>query len=165
MSKKNKKKSPQPPAPITGRTAEIRDVRRPKYYKRATILHIFTFITCFTLFVFFSIKIANQPLSEMQPATCNGWYYDGNPETGQQEKVEFSATPTAAMELAQLLDSTPSQLDLKKTQIYGEINFTFARNKRTRKLFILSNGVIDTQGLFRLKDISIDQVKEIVNEK
>ncbi len=164
MSKK-KKKSTQSPAPITGRTAEIRDVRRPKYYKRATILHIFTFITCFTLFVFFSIKIANQPLSEMQPATCTGWYLAGNPETGQQEKVEFSATPTAAMELAQLLDSTPSQLNLERTQVYGEINFTFARNKRTRKFIIAANGVNDTQGLFRLKDISIDQIKETVRKK
>lgn len=166
MSKKNKKKSPESPAPITGKNAEIRDVRRPKYYKRATILHIFTFITCFTLFVFFSMKIANQPLSEMQPATCTGWYYDGNPETGQQEKVEFSAAPAAAMELAQLLDSTPSnQLGWGKYEIYGEINFTFARNKRTRKFIITQNGVNDTQGLFRLKDISIDQVKEIVSKK
>lgn len=165
MSKKNKKKSPQSPAPITGRNAEIRDVRRPKYYKRATILHIFTFITCFTLFVFFSIKIANQPLSEMQPATCTGWYLAGNPETGQQEKVEFSAAPAAAMELAQLLDSTPSQFSWKKSQTYGEINFTFARNKRTRKFIIAENGVNDTQGLFRLKDISIDQIKETVRKK
>ncbi|MCR5164794.1 MAG: hypothetical protein K6C40_12310 [Thermoguttaceae bacterium] len=165
MSKKNKKKPAQSPAPITGQPAETREVRRPKYYKRATILHIFTFITCFTLFVFFSIKIANQPLNEMQPATCTGWYYDGNPETGQQEKVEFSATPAAAMELAQLLDSTPSQFSWGKTQIYGEINFTFARNKRTRQFSIASNGVIDSQGLFRLKDIPIDQVKEIVRKK
>lgn len=165
MSKKNKKKSPESPAPITGKTAEIKDVRRPKYYKRATILHLCTFITCFTLFVFFSIKIANQPLSEMQPATCTGWYYDGNPDTGLPDKFEFSATPAAAMELAQLLDSTPSQLNLERTQVYGEINFTFARNKRTRKFIIAANGVNDTQGLFRLKDISIDQVKEIVNKK
>lgn len=166
MSKKNKKKSPESPAPITGKNAEIRDVRRPKYYKRATILHIFTFITCFTLFVFFSMKIANQPLSEMQPAACTGWYYDGNPETGQQEKVEFSAAPAAAMELAQLLDSTPSnQLGWGKCENYGEINFTFACNKRIRKFIITEKGVNDTQGLFRLKDISIDQVKEIVSKK
>lgn len=165
MSKKNKKKTPESPAPITGRTAEIRDVRHPKYYKRATVLHIFTFITCFTLFIFFSIKIANQPLSEMQPAACTGWYYDGNPETGQQEKVEFSATPTAAMELAQLLDTTPSQFSWEKAQVYGEIEFTFARNKQKRKFIIAQNGVNDTQGLYRLKDISIDQVKEIVRKK
>lgn len=165
MSKKNKKKSPESPAPITGKTAEIRDVRRPKYYKRATILHIFTFITCFTLFIFFSIKIANQTLCEMQPATCTGWYYERNPETGQQEKVEFSAAPAATMKLAQLLDSTPSQFSLEKNQVYGEINFTFARNKRTRQFIIVQNGVNDTQGLYRLKDISLDQVKEIVSKK
>lgn len=165
MSKKNKKKSSQSPAPITGKTAEIRDVRRPKYYKRATVLHICTFITCFTLFIFFSFKIANQPLSEMQPATCTGWYYDGNPETGLPDKFEFTATPAAAMELAQLLDSTPSQFYWGKAQIYGEINFTFARNKRTRKFIIAQNGVNDTQGLFRLKEISRDQVKEIVSKK
>lgn len=101
----------------------------------------------------------------MQPATCTGWYLAGNPETGQQEKVEFSAAPAAAMELAQLLDSTPSQFSWKKSQTYGEINFTFARNKRTRKFIIAENGVNDTQGLFRLKDISIDQIKETVRKK
>jgi len=165
MSKKNKKDKKQSAAPITGKTAEIRDVRRPKYYKRATVLHICTFITCFTLFIFFSMKIANQPLAEMQPATCTGWYYDGNPSTGLPEKVEFSASPAAAMELAQLLDLTQSQLNYGTAQKYGEINFTFVRNKRTRQFIISQEGVNDTQGLFRLKVISLEQVKEIVKKK
>ena len=47
--------------------------RRRRYHRRATILHAFTFITCFTLFIFFSFRIANQPLIEMQPIGAEGW--------------------------------------------------------------------------------------------
>lgn len=139
--------------------------RRRRYHRRATILHAFTFITCFTLFIFFSFRIANQPLIEMQPIGAEGWIQVTDPATGTSEKKEFSVSQGAACELAQLIDATESTFTTEKLQKYGEICFAFVRTKKVRTYFISQNGIRDSKGLKRHKDIAFETVKQIVLEE
>ncbi|MBE6425842.1 MAG: hypothetical protein IJD43_12645 [Thermoguttaceae bacterium] len=139
--------------------------RRRRYHRRATVLHAFTFITCFTLFIFFSFRIANQPLIEMQPIGAEGWIQVTDPATGASEKKEFSVSQGAACELAQLIDSTESTFTTEKLQKYGEIRFAFMRSRNVRTYFISQNGIRDSKGLKRHKEIAFETVKQIVLEE
>lgn len=171
MSKKNKKNQKSTVSVknqgVSEKTAtktatESAGKPRRRYHRRATVLHLFTLITCFSLFVFFSVKVATQSLMEQKPIECSGWVMTNNPETGKMEKKEFTVDMASAMEMASLLDSTPSVYASAKMEKYGEINFRFQTSKRVRKFFISQDGVRDTQGWYRLKPVSLDTVHGIL---
>ncbi|MDO4627980.1 MAG: hypothetical protein Q4C70_02225 [Planctomycetia bacterium] len=168
MSKKNKKN----PKSTVSTKNQVRvpakmateSAGKPKrrYHRRATVLHLFTLITCFSLFVFFSVKVATQSLMEQKPIECSGWVMTNNPETGKMEKKEFTVNMASATEMASLLDSTTSVYASEKMEKYGELNFRFQTSKRVRKFYISQDGVRDTQGWNRLKPVSLDKVHEIL---
>ncbi len=168
MSKKNKKNqkstvSTKNQARGPAKTAtEVTGKPKRRYHRRATVLHLFTLITCFSLFVFFSVKVATQSLMEQKPIECSGWVMTNNPETGKMEKKEFAVDMASAMEMASLLDSTPSVYASEKMEKYGEMNFKFQMSKRVRKFYISQDGVRDTQGWYRLKPVSLDTVHGIL---
>ncbi len=68
MSKKNKKSqkstvSTKNQARVPVKTApEPTGKPKRRYHRRATVLHLYTLITCFSLFVIFTVKVATQSL-------------------------------------------------------------------------------------------------------
>lgn len=159
---------------IRPRTHEIRDVTAPpsdrqqrkrRYYRRATWLHFFTLVTCFSLFILFSMKLATQSLMEMQPVQAQGWFLESDPVSGKLERREFSLKGQPLLTLAELIDSTPSVYASSKLEKYGEIHFKFAATKRIRKFFLSQDGIRDSQGWNRHKALSPDEIRKILKQE
>lgn len=138
--------------------------RKRRYYRRATFLHLFTFIICFGLFIALSARIANQPLMEMHPVSIEGWVFLNEPATGSQKKVDFRLGQVKACELASMFDAEESVYTSEKLEKYGEITFRFVSAGRKRTFFISQNGIRDSQGWKRHKAISPKDVEEILEK-
>ncbi|MBE6428238.1 MAG: hypothetical protein E7028_06635 [Planctomycetaceae bacterium] len=160
MSKKNNS-SKRTGKPVTQSNANKQPPKR-KFLRRATALHCFTFITCFSLFILLSIHLANQPLMESRPNQINGWLMINDPETGKSTKTEFSCPMETACELARLFDDVPNSSASSKLEKYGEINFVFTKKRADRKFFIAQDGIRDSQGWYRHKSISPETVRELI---
>ncbi len=160
MSKKNKlSRSTVKPA-VSQNSQEPRPKR--KFLRRATALHCFTFITCFSLFILLSFRMANQPLMESYPNQANGWIMVNDSETGNAVRTEFSCPMEVACELALLFDEIPNTAASSKLEKYGEINFIFTKKRAARKFFIAQDGIRDSQGWYRHKDVSPDKVRTLI---
>lgn len=166
MSKKNKVAKPARSAvKAVGKSVVSQNSREqnPKrFLRRATALHCFTFITCFSLFILLSFRLANQPLMESRPLQANGWIMVNDPETGKPVKTEFSCPINIACELAQMFDEIPNTAASAKLEKYGEINFLFTKKRAARKFFVAQDGIRDSQGWYRHKDISPDKVRTLI---
>lgn len=138
--------------------------QKRRYYRSATYLHLFTFITCFGLFIALTAKIANQSLMECQPLSVEGWVLLNDPAAGKMERKEFSLSVSSACTLAAMLDAAPSVYTSEKLEKYGELNFTFAHGQKHRRFFISQNGVRDTRGLKRHKNVSPEEIREQIQQ-